>query len=143
MATFTATAADSTTPAHFRINGLVSRYVRFTASSLNGAGTGALSVGDVIQLCKVPNGSVVVGVSLATSMSAGAISGNLGDGNDTSAYQATSVLSGSAVIATMTSRGMGRSYSAEDTVDFQVSVLSAVPGTAKLFLVVNYYNGNS
>lgn len=136
MATFTASAADSTTPAHFRIAGSVSRYCRFTMNA-------AFSAGDVVQMVKVPNGSVITDLKLACSSSAGAITVNVGDGNDTSAYAASVVYSGSAVAVTLTNRGLGRSYSAEDTVDVVITALSAVPGTAKLFMALTYYNGNS
>lgn len=134
MATFTATAAQSSSPAYYNANGVTTRYIRYTHPV-------ALSVGDVIQMVKVPNGAVVTNVRFGCSASAGAITINVGDGNDVSAYAASSVLSGSAVVATaMTYRGLGRSYSAEDTIDFQVTVLSAVPGTVDLFIAVDYTN---
>ncbi len=138
MATFTASAADSVTPAHFKVNGVVARNVRFTQ-------TAAFSVGDVIQMVKVPNGSTIVGYQLGSSLSAGVLTVNIGDGNDTSAIAANAVLSAGAAVTVslLNNRGIGRSYSAEDTVDIQISALSAVPGTAKIFLVVQYYNGNS
>lgn len=101
----------------------------------------ALSVGDVIQMVRVPNGCNVASVVFACSASAGAITVNAGDGNDTSAYAASVVLSGSAVVLTgMTYRGLGRSYSAEDTIDLVVTVLSAVPGTVDLVMRVEYTN---
>ena len=92
-------------------------------------------------MVKVPNGAVVYAVNVACSASAGAVTVNIGDGNDISAYAASSVLSGSAVVlTTMTYRGLGRSYSAEDTIDIQIAALSAAPGTVKLTLRVDYTN---
>lgn len=136
MATFTASAAQSNVPAQYTVNRVVSRVISYTHPL-------ALSVGDVIQMCKVPNGANVLVVQFACSASAGAITVNVGDGNDTSAYAASSVLSGSAVSsATMTYRGLGRSYSAEDTVDIQITALSAVPGTVDLKLRIDWTNGN-
>lgn len=132
MAVFTATAAQSFSPALYSVNRTITRVVRYTHPI-------ALSVGDVIQMVRVPNGAIVSRVALACSASAGAISVNVGDGNDTSAFGATVVLSGSAIsISQMPYRGLGRSYSAEDTIDLQVSVLSAVPGTVDLILAVDY-----
>lgn len=136
MATFTATAAQSTSPAIYNVNRTTSRVIRY-------AHPVALSVGDVIQMVRVPNGAIITNVSFGCSASAGAITVNCGDGNDTSAYGASSVLSGAAIVAsTMTYRGLGRSYSAEDTVDFVVTVLSAVPGTVDLVLHVAYTSMN-
>jgi hypothetical protein len=134
MATFTASAASSTSPAQYIVNGTVTRIVHYTHPV-------ALSVGDVIQMVRVPNGCNVSAVQFACSASAGAITVNCGDGNDTSAYAASVVLSGSAVsLAAMTYRGLGRSYSAEDTIDLVVTVLSAVPGTVDLTIRVDYTN---
>lgn len=136
MATFTASAAQSSSPAFYNVNGMTPRVIRYTHPV-------ALSVGDVIQMVKVPNGAVITNVSFGCSASAGAITVNCGDGNDTSAYGASSVLSGAALVtSTMTYRGLGRSYSAEDTIDFVITVLSAVPGTVDLVLHVNYTNQN-
>lgn len=136
MATFTASAAQSSAPAFYNVNGTTSRVIRYTHPV-------ALSAGDVIQMVKIPNGAAVLNVRFGCSASAGAITVNVGDGNDTSAYAASVVLSGSAVsLAAMTYRGMGRSYSAEDTIDFVVTVLSAVPGTVDLVLHVDYTNAN-
>lgn len=136
MATFTASAAQSSAPAFYNVNGTTSRVIRYTHPV-------ALSVGDVLQMVKIPNGATIVAVQFGCSASAGAITVNCGDGNDTSAYAASVVLSGSAIALTsMTYRGMGRSYSAEDTIDFQITVLSAVPGTVDLVLRVDYTNSN-
>lgn len=135
MATFTATAADSTIAAKYVINGTVSRVIKYTHPV-------ALSVGDVIQMVKVPNGATITALRYGVSASAGAITVNVGDGNDTSAYAASIVLSATQVNSIATFRGFGRSYSAEDTIDFVVTVLSAVPGTVDLYLSVDYTNDN-
>lgn len=133
MATFTATAAQSYAPAIFNVNRCTTRLIRYTHPV-------ALSVGDVIQMVKVPKGAIIAGpVMFGCSASAGAITVNCGDGNDTSAYAASVVLSGSAMsLAALPYRGFGRSYSAEDTIDFTITVLSAVPGTVDLTLKVDY-----
>ena len=136
MATLTATAAAASAPAFYNVNGAVTRTVRYAA-------TAALSAGDVVQMLKVPNGAIVSRVVFAVSASAGAVTVNCGDGNDTSAYAAAVVLSGSAIaLASMPARGLGRSYSAEDTIDFVVTAVSAAPGTIDLTLTVDYTNGN-
>jgi len=134
MATFTASAAQSTSAARYDATDTVMRIVRYTHPI-------ALSVGDVIQMVRIPKGCNVTVVQFGCSASAGAITVNCGDGNDTSCYAASSVLSGSAMVSpTLTYRGLGRSYSAEDTVDFQVTVLSAVPGTVDLVMRIEYTN---
>lgn len=138
MATFTATAAQSTSPAFYNANGMTSRVVRYTHPI-------ALSAGDVIQMVRIPNGAVINQVAYGYSISAGVVTVNLGDGNDTSAYAASSVLSVSAVnvvIVATNLRGVGRSYSAEDTIDFVVTTLSAVPGTTDLMISIMYTNMN-
>lgn len=132
MATLTASAAQANVPALYRENATVTRLVTYNA-------TAALSAGDVVQMVKVPLGAIVTEIGVAVSMSAGAVTVNLGDGNDVSAYAAAAVLSGSVVVALTTpNRGFGRSYSAEDTIDFVVTAVSAAPGTAKLKLKVEY-----
>ena len=135
MATFTASAADSTNPAMQLVNGAITRCIKYTHPV-------ALSAGDVIQMCRVPMGAIVTSTGFGCSASAGAITVNVGDGNDTSAYAAAIVLSTTSVLIGTTFRGQGRSYSAEDTIDFVVTALSAVPGTVDLYLKVEYTNSN-
>lgn len=132
MATFTASAAQSTAPAIYNVNRTTSRVIRY-------AHPAAMSAGDVIQMVKVPKGAIITRIVNGVSASAGAITVNIGDGNDTSAYGASVVLSGQAINAgSVTYRGFGRSYSAEDTIDFVATVVSAAPGTVDLLLLVEY-----
>lgn len=138
MATFTATAAQSTAAAFNNVNGTITRVIHYTM-------TAAGSAGDVIQMLKVPQGAIVSRVAVANSASAGVLTVNIGDGNDVSAYGASVVLSGSAISTTvMPYRGLGRSYSAEDTIDIQIAAISAPAGETKLTLAVDYtmHNGN-
>ena len=136
MATFTASAAQAGVIALSNVNGTITRVVKY-------AHTVALSAGDVIQMVRVPAGAIVSRVQPAVSVSAGVITANLGDGNDTSAYAAAAVLSGTGADVALQYRGLGRSYSAEDTIDIVITALSAVPGTCKLALAVDYtlHNG--
>lgn len=131
MATLTATAAAAIAPAVLNVTGTVSRVVRYAASA-------ALSAGDIIQMVKVPKGAVVTNVAAGVSMSAGAVTMIIGDGNNKSAYAVATVFSGSVVSVTMPYVGVGRSYSAEDTVDMEVTAVSAAPGTADIFLRIEY-----
>lgn len=136
MATLTATAASSSTPARFNVTGEIVRIVDYTMNP-------ALSAGDVIQMVRVPAGAVVAGVRFAMieapTVHTGVVTVNVGDGNDTSAYAAGVVLSGSAVALTsLPSRGLGRSYSAEDTIDIQVTAVSAAGASGGLRLIVSY-----
>lgn len=137
MATLTASAAQANAPAISHVNRTITRTVRYAA-------TAALSAGDVVQMVKLPMGAVVSRCVVAVSASAGAVTVNVGDGNDASAYGASVVLSGSAIaLASMPARGLGRSYSAEDTIDLTVAAVSAAPGTIDLILSVDYtlHNG--
>lgn len=136
MATFTATAAQANQPAIMAVNRTITRVVEYTHQATS------LSIGDVIQMVRVPNGAIVTDVRVAASMSAGVNIVNIGDGNDTSAYGAAVNLSGAGVVAALYSvpiRGVGRSYSAEDTIDITVVAgASAGPSSAQLKLVVSY-----
>lgn len=136
MAVFTASAAQSTAIAFMSVNGTLDRVVSYTHPT-------ALSAGDVIQMCKVPSGAIVLKTEPVVSVSAGVVTANIGDGNDTSAYAAAVVMSAVQTFAAMPFRGPGRSYSAEDTVDFQITALSAVPGTCKLKLRICYTMQNN
>lgn len=134
MATFTATAAQAVAIAVYRENATISRTILFTPAA-------AASAGDVLQMVKVPAGAVVNHVAVAVSLSAGVVTANFGDGNDTSAYGAAVVLSGAGVNAASFAvpfRGIGRSYSAEDTIDIQVTAVSTPPASAQYKLTVNY-----
>ncbi len=132
MATFTASAAQANVPAIMHLDGEIVRVVQYAC-------TVAASAGDVYQMLKVPVGAIVTRVAVANSASAGVITVNIGDGNDTSAYAAAVVLSGSVVAQTsMPYRGLGRSYSAEDTIDIVVTAISAPAAETKLTLLVAY-----
>lgn len=132
MATFTASAAQSTAQAIYHVNRDVTRVIKYSKTT-------SFSAGDVVQMCKVPAGAIVNNVVLACSFSAGVATVNVGDGNDTSAYGASVVLSGSAVSATAVPyRGFGRSYSVEDTIDIVVAAISTPPAPAQLTLVISY-----
>lgn len=134
MATFTASAAQSFVPAVYRENATISRTILFTPPL-------AASAGDVYQMVRIPNGAVVNFVGITGSFSAGVLTVNVGDGNDTSAYANDVVMSGAGVMlltSEMPFRGVGRSYSAEDTIDIQIGAISAPPTSANIRLTVNY-----
>jgi hypothetical protein len=136
MATLTATAAASNVPARYQHNGTITRVVDYAIAA-------SLSAGDVIQMVKIPKDacvfSVVVGLADTPTTHTGVITANIGDGNDTSAYAAAVVLSGSAVALSSTPvRGLARSYSAEDTIDIVVTAVSAAAASGSLRLVVQY-----
>lgn len=138
MATFTASAAQAAAPALMNVNGTIDRVIRFSQSA-------SFSAGDVIQMMKIPSGAIVTDVSVACSFSAGVATVNIGDGNDVSAYGASVVLSGTVTLTTtVPSRGWGRSYSAEDTVDIQIATISTPPANALLILKISYtmHNGS-
>jgi hypothetical protein len=136
MATLTATAAASNVPAKYLHNGDIVRVVDYAFAA-------SASAGDVIQMLRVPKGAIVTNVQAAMidspTVHGGVVTVNIGDGNDASAYGAGVVLSGSAVALTsIPSRGMGRSYSAEDTIDVTVAAVSAPGASGGVRLVVHY-----
>ena len=136
MATTTASAAQSTAPAYNNVNGTITRIVTYTIVA-------SASAGDVIQMVKVPMGAIVSSVRFAMNGHSGVLTVNVGDGNDVSAYAASVVLSGSAVaLASIPSRGIGRSYSAEDTIDIQIAAISAPVAAGTMKLVVDYTMAN-
>lgn len=132
MATYTATAAQANQPAIFQCNGTIDRVVQF-------AFTVSATANDVVQMVRVPAGAIMAAVQVAVSFSAGVVTANIGDGNDTSAYGASVVLSGSVVsLAALPYRGLGRSYSVEDTIDITVASTSAPPGDGKITMRISY-----
>lgn len=138
MATYTATAAQANSPAIMSVNRTITRLVRFAQSV-------SYTAADVIQMCKVPAGAVIMDIRASCSFSAGVATVNLGDGNDTSAYAADLALSGAGVQAVqlINFRGLGRSYSVEDTIDFVVVSTSTPPANAELLLRVTYTMQNA
>lgn len=131
MAIFTASAAQANVPAFANVNGDITRVVHYTQSA-------SLSAGDVIQMVKVPAGAIVSKVGVTWSVSAGATTVIIGDGNNLSAYYAASVISGPIATFLPAFIGVGRSYSAEDTIDISITVVSATPANAQLKLSVTY-----
>jgi len=135
MATLTATAAQANSPAMYNVTGTTSRTVFFTHNV-------ALSAGDVIQFVRVPSGAQIQTITTSHSFSAGVVTGDFGYGGDISAFGAAVALSGGPKIQVnnITLRGVGYSFSAEDTIDFVVSAISAPPATATIVLQVTYSN---
>jgi hypothetical protein len=131
MATLLLLPAKSTAPAINHINGSIVRVVEYSQVA-------SLSAGDVIQMVKVPNGALVTRVIPQWSVSAGATTVDIGDGNDISAYAASLVISGPVVTVVQNYRGMGRSYSAEDTIDIVIKTVSATPASAQIKLFIEY-----
>lgn len=133
MATYTANAAQANVPAIMSVNRTITRTSRFAQSV-------SYTAADIIQMMKVPIGAIVHSVQVSCSLSAGVVTVNIGDGNDTSAYGAGVVLSGAGVqaVQVMNFRGYGRSYSAEDTIDLVVVSTSTPAANAELVLTISY-----
>lgn len=136
MATLTASAAQANAVAQAPATGTCTRVIHYSIAA-------SFSAGDVVQMCKVPLGANITGVQFAINGHSGVLTVNVGDGNDVSAYAASVVLSGSVVALTsLPARGIGRSYSAEDTVDIQVAAISAPVAAGSLILVLSYTLNN-
>lgn len=141
MATLTATAAQSTVPAKYRINGTITRIVDY---SLGATGAANLSTGDVIQMMRVPNGAVITDVRLSVDqLSGGNYTFGIGDGNAAGRYF-TSLSSGSSSAmfimtnAAAQQAGVGYSYSTEDTIDIVASTVTTATASGVLRLTVMY-----
>lgn len=133
MATFTATAAQSTSPAHYLVNGDIVRNVEYTVP-----GT-ALSAGDVIQMVRIPAGARINDIIFAISSTSQSHTVTIGDGNDADRFFAsTSAVLVEAVRMSL-GGGFAYSYSAEDTIDITIgTVTSGTAADADLRLIVSY-----
>lgn len=140
MATKTATAAQSISPAHYNVNGVTSRVVDYTLNAVS------LSAGDVIQMCKVPPGARIIDLTIsfdllgAAGVSSYTLTG-IGDGNDADRYMLSQSVVTSAVVRMSVPGGFGYSYSAEDTIDVTIgTVTSGTAATGTVRLSLTYYN---
>jgi len=139
MATFTASAAQANAAAVMNATGAISRVVNIPIAQ-------SFSAGDVVQMCKIPSGAAVMWCVAGINGHSGVLTVTVGDGNDVSAYAAATILSGSALgVTTQLTRGLGRSYSAEDTVDITIAAISApvAAGTLTLALIYTMQNSGS
>lgn len=146
MATLTATAAQSTVPAKYRLNGVITRIVDY---SLGATGNANLSTGDVIQMMRVPTGACILDVRLTVDqLSGGNYTFGIGDGLTAGRYF-TSLSSGStSAMFIMTNAaaqqaGVGYSYSAEDTIDITASTVTTATASGVLRLTVSYTMDNA
>lgn len=134
MATLTATAAASTTPAKYAVNGNITRHVSFRVP-----GT-ALSAGDVIQMVRIPAGAcindVVVGISCTAQSYTVA---TIGDGGEAGRYFGTQSLVLTQMARMSLPQGFGYSYSVEDTIDIAIgTITSGTAADAEFKLFVSY-----
>lgn len=141
MATFTATAAQSTVPAKYKINGDISRVVTFSVSTI-----GSLSAGDVIQMVRVPNGACILSMRLWTDQfgTANATIGSVGDGISAGRYMGSASTSNSLAVALIINpSAIGYSYSAEDTVDIVIGTVTSGSNVGVLTLALTYTMDNA
>lgn len=145
MATLTASAAQSTSPALYNVNGMVARSIRVT----NGAnGTTVLSAGDVTRAIKVPQGAIIQDMLVAISSTVQSYTVNIGDGDDADRYFASQSLVLSQVVRLgggtgAIQTGIGYTYSVEDTIDITwTTITSGTAADAVVTLTVFYTNAN-
>ena len=139
MATLTATAAQSTVPAKYRIAGAITRVVKYTVNP-------ALSAGDVIQMVRIPNGATVTDVAFWTDLFGGgnATITGVGDGGSNNRYIASASTSASIAIALIMVPGsIGYSYSAEDTIDITIGTVTSASAVGELSLRISYTLDNA
>lgn len=139
MATLTASAAQSTIPAKYAINGTISRVVSYTVAA-------ALSAGDVIQMVRVPKGATILDLTFFTDEfgTSNATVGSIGDGNAVGRYLGTASTSSSLAVGLITlPGGVGYSYSAEDTIDIVIGTVTSASNVGKLTLRLSYTLDNA
>lgn len=129
MATRTANAAAAGAPPKGLRVGLVAVNETYDLSL-------SLSPGDVIQMVKVPKDATPIYV--AVSMPLGIGVANVGDGLDTDRY-INLLFSANAVLQPINTAYTGYTYTADDTIDIQISLVSAggsaASGTIGLFAI--------
>lgn len=131
MATFTATAAQSTCPAKFVEQGMIARSCLWTFSAA------AASAGDVVQMIRIPNGAHIHDVAVIQTFNAASstFAVNVGDGNSATRYILSATANATIVRATV---GQGYSYSAEDTIDITVATAASASTGATVRVTVFY-----
>lgn len=141
MATFTATAAQSTVPAKYKINGDVSRVVTFNVSTI-----GSLSAGDVIQMVRVPNGATILSLRFWADQfgTSNATITGVGDGVSNNRYiPSTSTSSSLALVSIINPSALGYSYSVEDTIDITIGTVTSGSNVGVLVLALTYTMDNA
>lgn len=131
MATFTASAAQSTAAPKYIERGMIARSCIWTFSAA------AASAGDVVQMIRVPAGAHIHDVSVVNDFNAASatFAVNVGDGNSATRYI------GSATEDTIVVRaetGVGYSYSVEDTIDIVVATAASASVGATVRVTVFY-----
>lgn len=140
MATLTASAAQSTIPAKFRINGTISRVISFSTPAAG------YSAGDVVQMLRVPNGACITDLKFWTDLfgTSNATITGVGDGVSANRYIASASTSSSLAVALLiTQGGLGYSYSVEDTIDITIGTVTSASNVGVLTLMVTYTMDNA
>ena len=137
MATFTATAAQSTSPAKYIERVSIVRSVQFSLSA-------SMSSGDVMQMVTIPKGAVIEDMTLIfDGLGGGNYTVQVGDGNSAGRYFASlSTGSTSSINRLSLAGGFGYSYSAEDTIDCMFSTATTASAVGTVRLVVTYNMDN-
>lgn len=131
MATFTATAAQSTSPPKYLETGMISRTCLWTFSAA------AASAGDVVQMIRIPNGAQIHDVAVLQTFNAASstFAVNVGDGGVAARYILSATANATIVRATV---GQGYSYSVEDTIDITVATAASASTGATVRVTVFY-----
>lgn len=138
MATLTSTACQTSSggfflnPPKYIEQGMIVRGVTYTFAA-------AQSAGDVIQMMPIPKGAVVADV-IANFAGLGGASltvTSIGDGNSTGRYGFNSVSTNVANVVRAT-KGVGYSYSAEDTIDIIIGTATSASAGTTVYLEVLY-----
>lgn len=127
MATLTASAAASGAQP-IACNGFNCAYGSYTL-------TASSSVGDVIQMVKVPAGARIVGGRLTTT-GIGLTGATVGDGGSSTRY--TLSASFSATVKAFDATTMDYSYSVADTIDITINSVATATAAGTYHLRVDY-----
>ena len=126
MATIDATGGAGVQPRGLRV-GLVAVTRIYSLSA-------SLSVGDVIQMIKVPAGATPVYVALSSGSGQGVV--DVGDGVSTNRYINAYLNSANALLVTINRSFVPYTYSTDDTIDITVSAVSTGAATGGFNLTV-------
>lgn len=143
MATLTASSCQTSSggfflsPPRYVENGVVARSAAYTYAA-------AQSAGDVIQMVPIPKGALILDV-ITNDTSPGGVqyTYTVGDGNSTTRYNAAASASGASGLVVHATRGVGYSYSTDDTIDIGISAITSASAGGTIRLTVFYSFDNA
>jgi hypothetical protein len=143
MATYSSPSVTNVTPATARVvhAGLQTAY-----SGVYNASGSTLSASDVIQMCVVPHGAIIVDIQVSGHGGAASHTIKVGDGGDDDRFGTITLSATSAFLRTNAGTGHAYQYSLSDdattrydTIDLTVQANGSATTTASIVMTVIYY----